>query len=102
MLNNSEITTLINLLNDGDIEWTRFDCKNAYFSDLLVDNYRLFRSYNTIVGLIDISDGVFYEINKYSTTTSKQVTQFYNRYYRNFERVLVHINNALFNEAKMC
>ncbi len=77
-----------------EIEWTRFGYKQAWFSQLLdFDNLRLFKSYNTIVALVDISEGVFYELGKWSTTTSKQVTQFYNAYYRNFKRVLKHVND---------
>lgn len=92
MMEKSEVEITVTLLMHEDLEWTRFDHKNAYFSQLLhYDDFRLFKSYNTVVGLVDINEGVFYELGKWSTTTSKQVTQFYNRYYRNFERVLYHV-----------
>lgn len=61
---------------DNDIEWTQFGYRQAWFSDLLdFGSLRLFKSYNTIVALIGINSSVFYELGKWSTTTSKQVTQ---------------------------
>ena len=96
MMTNDNLKSIVDWYKyeDTDIEWTRFDYKQAWYSELLdFGNLRLFKSYETIVALIDISDGVFYELGKWSVTTSKQVTQFYNRYYRNFTRVLVHVND---------
>ena len=48
------------------------------------------RSYNTIVGFVDLNDTVVYECGKYSTTTSKQFTQICNQIYSGFERVLAY------------
>lgn len=65
--------------------WKRFGYKQA---EILVSAYGaplLFKSYDTIVGVI--VDGKFYELGKYSRTTSKQVTQFCNIY--DLERVLM-------------
>ena len=36
------------------------------------------KSYKTIVGFVDCTNKVFYEVGKYSRTTSKQMTQVYN------------------------
>lgn len=63
------------MLND---RWERFGYKQA---EILFNEFNrpvLFKSYDTIVGVI--SDDKFYELGKYSTTTSKQVTQFCNAY----------------------
>ena len=80
------------LINHLDLEWTRFDSKQAWYTDRLstpTGQYRLFKSYNTIVALVDIYHGKFYELGKWSTTTSKQVTQFYNSSYGHFTRCLL-------------
>lgn len=49
--------------------------------------YQLFKSYTTIVALVDVSDGVVYRLGHWSSTTSKQTTQFTNRYHSGFETV---------------
>lgn len=46
-------------------------------------------SYQTCVAIADEKHGVFYEIGKYSNTTSKHCTQIYNTYYRYYKRVLI-------------
>ena len=89
-----EILNLVNtLVETNNIEWTRFDSKKAWFSNLLRTadghEYRLLKSYETIVVLVDINNGKYYELGKWSSTTSKQVTQFFNEYYRNWERYLL-------------
>lgn len=64
-------------------EWTRFNYKQCYFTEYLFNEetqnfYKLVRSYNTIVAIL--YDAYYIELGKWSTTTSKQVTQFYNEY----------------------
>lgn len=78
---------------NNEIEWTRFDYKQAWFSQILYhpqtgEPWRIFKSYNTIVAMVNIDNNLFIELGKWSQTTSKQVTQFYNRYYSTFDRIL--------------
>lgn len=42
--------------------------------------YKLVKSYSTIVGVIDICNGILWWEQKYSPTTSKQLTQIANKY----------------------
>lgn len=64
------------------LEWTQFGYKQCYYTELLFNEethnfYKLVRSYNTIVAILY---GEYYiELGKWSTTTSRQVTQFYNQ-----------------------
>lgn len=46
-------------------------------------------SYYTCTAIVDHTNKVFYEVGKYSRTTSKQMTQIYNRFYRDYQRVLI-------------
>lgn len=46
-------------------------------------------SYQTCVAIVDDNEKVFYEVGKYSTTTSKHCTQIYNTYFRDYKRVLI-------------
>ena len=46
-------------------------------------------SYETCTAIVDETNKVFYEIGKWSRTTSRQMTQIYNTFYRDFERVLI-------------
>lgn len=70
------------------IKWSRFRSTNAYLGDF----YRVnvdgkdyivlpYRSYDTVVAFTYLLG--FYEVGKYSRTTSKQVTQIYNEFYGN-------------------
>lgn len=71
-------------------EFAQFGCKQAYISEVVkIDgkSYVLFKSYRTIVALVDIENEVVYRLGKWSSTTSKQTTQFCNQYYRSFEQV---------------
>lgn len=61
-----------------DVTWKRFRHCNAYISSCIGYRYFLVKSYNTIVAAIDDQNGDLYELGKWSTTTSKQVTQIYN------------------------
>ena len=80
---------IVNELLEENPTWTRFDYKQAWWSNVLGGQFRLLKSYDTIVAVVDIMNFKFYELGKWSTTTSKQVTQYYNKYYGNFERYLV-------------
>lgn len=79
----------------GD-SWFQFRSCQAYFTEILylfdedgnhVGNYRLFKSYRTIVALVDFDNQVVYRLGKWSSTTSKQTTQFCNQHHRDFEQV---------------
>ena len=59
-------------------EWTRFNHCQAWISPLLDGRYKLVKSYETIVAIIDLDMDTLYELGKWSSTTSKQVTQIYN------------------------
>ena len=61
-----------------DVTWKRFRHCNAYISSCILNRYFLVKSYNTIVAVIDDQQGELYELGKWSTTTSKQVTQIFN------------------------
>lgn len=69
--------------------WFRFNSCQAYTSGILEDRYILIKSYSTIVGLVDIANQMFYEIGKYSRTTSKQITQIHNQKFSSFSREFV-------------
>lgn len=62
-------------------EWRQFGYKQCYYTECLFNEetqnfYKLVRSYNTIVAIL--YDEYYIELGKWSKTTSKQVTQFYN------------------------
>lgn len=66
--------------NYHNLEWTRIKSQNCYYSQWFNhngENYRLLKSYSTVVGLQNNHNGLW-EMGKYSQTTSKQVTQFCN------------------------
>lgn len=46
-------------------------------------------SYSTCVAIVDETNKVFYEVGKYSRTTSKQITRIYNELYSDYERVFI-------------
>lgn len=60
------------------IIWKRFRHCNAYISNCILNRYFLVKSYNTIVAVIDDQQGELYELGKWSTTTSKHVSQIFN------------------------
>ena len=73
-----------------DIAFTQFGYKSAYISEVVkIDekDYVLFKSYHTIVALVDMDNHVVYRLGKWSSTTSKQTTQFCNQYYSYYEQV---------------
>ena len=69
-----------NILTSNERRNTRFEqfrTMNCYTSQaMFVDGCYvwLVKSYSTIVGIYDIDTDTMYEINKWSVTTSKQVT----------------------------
>ena len=78
---------------ENDITWKRIKKREFYISNTFrYDGHYiiLFKSYNTIVGFVDCSETIFYEIGKYSRTTSKQMTQIYNMLFSaDYTRVFV-------------
>lgn len=58
-------------------DWTRFHYHQAWISDDYF-GVKLVKSYSTIVGVI--KDDTLWWDQKYSRTTSKQITQIANRY----------------------
>ena len=58
--------------------WQQFNHCNAWVSGCIKNRFFLIKSYQTIVGIVDDQEADFFEIGKYSRTTSKQVTQIYN------------------------
>ena len=61
-----------------DVKWKRFRSCQCWISECINNRYFLVKSYNTIVAVIDDQQAELYELGKWSTTTSKQVTQIYN------------------------
>lgn len=68
------------------IRWEQFRQCNAYISQCLQNRFYLIKSYSTIVGIVDDQEADFFEIGKYSRTTSKQMTQIYNSRFRDCDR----------------
>ena len=63
-------------------EWTRFNYNQCYSTEYIFNEetqnfYKLVRSYNTIVEIW--YSAYFIELGKWSKTTSKHVSQFYNQ-----------------------
>ena len=98
---NNAIMNVINqaAANAYNTKFTRFNYCQAYIGELdsievegVTHNFRLVKSYKTITGYVDLDEGVFYELGKYSSTTSKQMTQIYNQVFRGIcdNRVLVN------------
>ena len=90
MLSNEIVNAIVNELENHKnlINWTPYRFTNAYLGDFYWVNvdgkdYHIlpYRSYNTVVAFAYKSD--FYEVGKYSRTTSKQVTRIYNDFYAN-------------------
>lgn len=71
-------------------EWIQFRSCQAYHSmpkTTSKGTFVLFKSYHTIVALVDTDNQVVYRLGKWSTTTSKQTTQFSRAYYPMYEQV---------------
>lgn len=76
------------------VNWQRFNYCQAWVSEPLQYNnimIRLVKSYNTIVGFINLNTCEYIELGKWSRTTSKQVTQIHNAMFRSFERKFIDI-----------
>lgn len=80
---------IVKELLEKDPVWMRFDHKQAWYTGTIDGQFGLLKSYSTIVAVIDTTNHKYYELGKWSPTTSKQVTQFFNRYYSSFERYLL-------------
>lgn len=72
------------------IEWHQVGKKNAYVSQCLQNRFFLIKSYSTIVGIVDDQEADFFEIGKYSPTTSKQMTQIYNSRFSDCDRKFIN------------
>lgn len=88
-MNNTTVNEIRNKLQQmtHDIEWEQFrsmqaDIGTPVFVNVDANEYLVqpFQSYTTIVGFVDNMTHTFYEVGKYSRTTSKQVTVFCNTY----------------------
>ena len=69
------------------IKWRRYKSCQAWIGT--IGDYSLIKSYKTIVGLVDDENRKFYELGKYSRTTSRQMTRIYNDLYPFCEREFV-------------
>lgn len=87
----TKIKNIINYAVTQHTVWQRFDYKQAEYEVIKYRSkwFTLFKSYDTIVGVYDMDDDVFYELGKYSPTTSKQVSQFCSNNLGNPTRVLL-------------
>jgi hypothetical protein len=65
-------------------KWIRFDHKQMWYAT--VGNVTILKSYDTRVGVV--KNGVLYWAEKYSPTTSKQLTQYANRFNLTKEQVV--------------
>ena len=84
-----EVMQIVNELR-GCEEWIQFRSCQAYHSTPKTTSkgtFILFKSYHTIVALVDIDNRVLYRLGKWSRTTSKQTTQFHSAYYPMYEQV---------------
>ena len=101
MKTNSRIETIMQyLVNHVDeFDFQRFKSTKSFYGFWVdIDTPEVqarvvpIKSYKTIVGYVDCDEEVFYEYGKYTPTTSKQITQLYNTFYRNFKRELVDVD----------
>ena len=99
MMNLENMKTLIKVYGcDSGIHWVRFNSCQAWVSEPVFNSaygvmFRLVKSYNTIVGFINMTTSEYIELGKWSRTTSKQVTQIYNSLFRSYERKFVDLYN---------
>lgn len=81
--------------NDRENIYRRFRTCNFYIGETrryyIAEELDIFiiplKSYETIVGFVDCTNKVFYEVGKYSRTTSKQMTQVHNAYFNDCIRL---------------
>lgn len=89
-------TEKINTLCDfyRNTTFTQFRSCQAWISTTIFNSaynvtFQLVKSYDTIVGFINLDTKEYIELGKWSRTTSKQVTQIYNAFYSDFKRMLI-------------
>lgn len=92
-----EVNTIIDEIEYNDMEniYRRFRTCNFYIGETrryyIPEELDIFiiplKSYKTIVGFVDCTNKVFYEVGKHSITTSKQMTQVYNAYFNDCIRL---------------
>lgn len=77
-MTHAEFETTCDIITRTWPKWERFNyCQawitsgNYHYNGKL---YKLVKSYATIVGIIDVSDGLLWWDKKYSTTTSRHLT----------------------------
>lgn len=73
-------------------EWEQFFKCQAWVSERIYNSaynvdFRLVKSYNTIVGVIDYTNRKYVRLGKWSTTTSKQQTRISRIYAKDFEDI---------------
>lgn len=67
-------------------KWKQYKQQNFY--TYYKNNFIILRSYNTIVGVVDLTKNILYRTKtKYSITTSKQLTKYANDFQYNTEYV---------------
>jgi len=86
---NEAVEVTKRLMNKRGTYWRQFNKCEAYLSEILEDRYRLIKSYNTIVGMVDLKESNFYQFGWFSKTTSSQLTKIYNAFYRSLDRIMV-------------
>lgn len=88
---NNSFKAVLEFPYNKPLKYDRFNYCNAYIAcdtipvkDDETDTWhtiRLIKSYNTVVAFYDETTHCFCEIGKFSRTTSKQLSQIYNKYY---------------------
>ena len=79
------------ILRNDALSFKQEKTKQFYYA--IVFDGEILKSYNTIVGYADKAKWKYYTFGKYSTTTSKQLTQFYNEYFSGYDRIFIDIQN---------
>ena len=88
-MNEAAVVEKARELKGKNIQWRRVGAKQAWISNMLDGQYFLIKSYATIVGLVDMDENKYYEIGKYSPTTSRQMTQIHRSNFSNCEREFI-------------
>lgn len=91
-LTQSEYQTLADFYGHNLREWEQFFKCQAWVSERIYNSaynvdFRLVKSYNTIVGVIDYTNQKYIRLGKWSTTTSKQQTRISRVYARDFKNI---------------
>lgn len=95
----SKVQSVYNHLNYGNydrliMKWHQFNHCNAYTSEPhynaeLDADIILIKSYNTIVGIVNLDTKEVVEVGKYSVTTSKQFTQIHRQLFPSYDRYFI-------------